>query len=236
MRADLPPMLRRCGVKVNAARRCAGAHFMGYWRKEETRMTEKRGDDPFPLGEGHADLMAALGRGGRGPIRVPDLSAPPVFDAARMRLARDLTGANCGPGALAAALGEDPADVARRIPRFLEKGYTTEVMMARCLAGYGVRFEWDWVMGAAPTPWPDRALVRMCFGGGDLMGRLRRSHWVLTRPGPDGQEVFDVNALGEGGWVPKRGWDDSLAPWIGDVIYDGTRGWADVERIRLIDA
>lgn len=193
-------------------------HYLGH-----PLLHPETGDPSF-----RSDLMARLGSG---PVTVRP-GASLRFTARDRDAAYDIIGANCGPAALAAAIGSTPLDTARLIPGFAERRYTTEVMMALALGALGVRFRWVPVDNN-PAPRPTFALVRVTFGEGGVLERLRRSHWVLHRGGPDMAEVFDVNAMGIGGWVSLKAWDEAMGPWLADRFYDGARPIRDFEYFDL---
>ncbi|MCC7374296.1 MAG: hypothetical protein IT581_06555 [Verrucomicrobiales bacterium] len=43
-----------------------------------------------------------------------------------------------------------------------------------------------------------------------MRARYRHTHWVAV----DGVEVFDINAICAGGWLPMAEWLDGLVPWL----------------------
>jgi hypothetical protein len=48
-----------------------------------------------------------------------------------------------------------------------------------------------------------------------MRARYRHTHWVAscTIEGEE-QNIFDVNCMCIGGWVPLSEWADSLVPWL----------------------
>ena len=62
----------------------------------------------------------------------------------------------------------------------------------------------------------DLGLVRIQWGGRwtnpgvPMRVRYRHTHWVAVGNG----EVFDINAICVGGWMPWDEWQDELVPWL----------------------
>ncbi|PZO72639.1 MAG: hypothetical protein DI629_20705 [Mesorhizobium amorphae] len=193
-----------------------------------------------PGPRGPSPLLSAVMRelGENGLPGVPARPAPRVsplaFGLAEAERERERSGFNCGPGALAAAAGVTPERAVAAIPGFARRGHTTETMMALGLAGLGLRFRWVWTLdGAAARP-AGPALVRVVYGDGSVLDRLRRSHWVMRRPAESGgEEVFDVNAIRFGGWMSDEEWRTSLAPWLGDTVFGGLRVTSESELFAL---
>lgn len=130
-------------------------------------------------------------------------------------------GANCGPGALAGALGLTLEEVRSHIPDFERKGYTSPAMMNSALRSLGVGWR---KIGKA---WPNYGLVRIQWHGPWMAQgvpyreRYRHSHWIaidlqdaMVRKGRLSAAVFDINAMNEGGWIPYTEWTDVLLPWL----------------------
>lgn len=45
-------------------------------------------------------------------------------------------------------------------------------------------------------------------------GAHTETHWIGCRREGPGVEVFDINAICEGGWLPAREWSELLVPWL----------------------
>lgn len=151
---------------------------------------------------------------------------------------------NHGPAALAAMTGKQAAEAAFNLPRFNDYGLTTEVMMGLGLYQMDRRFDWREYQGEEMTDvWPELGIVRIGFEGpwsldGDKIATLKRSHWIATARRPDGkQEVFDVNALGSGGWVPQDEWNYDIVPKVAKK-YDtsGNSNWRTLDTFNLSPA
>lgn len=156
--------------------------------------------------------------------------------------ASDEWGFNCGPGALCAVLGMTPDSIRPHLLDFEIKGYTNPTLMANILHGLHVRFrrKYECAVQVDGRPlkgdWPRFGLVRIQWGGPwtkegvPMRARYRQTHWVASRavdatawrsdarPMPQpiwpGHEIFDVNALCVGGWLPYDEWAGELVPWL----------------------
>ena len=173
-----------------------------------------------------------------GEARTVDAQAPLTFGLQAAQDARDSVGANCGPGALAAVAGISPLAAAKVIPDFLRRHYTTEVMLGIALARLGIRFTWrDCLLRGAYAMWPCHALVRIAFGDPDedRMVLLSKSHWIACRRSSGGAtEIFDINAIGSGGWIAFEEWAGHLVPWLaGTVLEIEDPRWVTVETLDL---
>lgn len=135
---------------------------------------------------------------------------------------------NCGPAALCAILGKKPEEIRPHLLDFEAKGYTNPSLMACILHDLGVDFRrvYEGVHPPNIARYPDFGLVRVQWGGPwtkdgvPMRARYRHTHWIATRrigeESPDGQgrEVFDVNAMSIGGWLPWIEWESQLVPWL----------------------
>lgn len=141
------------------------------------------------------------------------------FTEADVNAANSAWGFNCGPAAICAALGLTPAELfARGVEDFIAKGYTNPTLMISILQRLGVR--------VVRKAWPARSvgvmpllangLVRIQWSGPwtnpgvPAAAAYRQTHWVAVRD----TQVFDINAMSEGGWLIVDVWRDQLAPWI----------------------
>lgn len=138
---------------------------------------------------------------------------------------------NCGPAALAAVLNLTPAQVRPFMGDFETKGYTNPTLMLECLQRAGARFRQVY-RGDKPACVPpiDLGLMRVQWTGPwtkpgvPIAARYRVTHWVGLRN--QSKEVFDVNAMCVGGWIPYAEWSQELVPWLIREMYpkaDG--GW-----------
>lgn len=135
---------------------------------------------------------------------------------------------NCGPAALCAISGLTPEEVRAHLPGF--PGYTNPTLMATALRSMGRTFRsayrGDDPVDLAGLPTRKLALTRIQFGGQwtrpgvPMSARYRHTHWVAEARG----HVFDVNALGYGGWLPYRWWAYDLIPWLIEEAVPGADG------------
>ena len=133
-------------------------------------------------------------------------------------------GCNCGPAALAAALGLTLEQVRPFMGPFELRGYTNVINMRQSIAEAGgsivrtyegwppigvgiVRIQWGgpWIINGKPARWA-----------------ARQSHWVATWRNPQSWlYVFDVNA----GLQPIDVWEDSVVPAIVQSIKRADGKW-----------
>ena len=146
--------------------------------------------------------------------------------------AADTWGFNCGPAALCAALRKTPDEIRPLMGNFESKHYTNPTLMYDVLKRVGANFRTIY-RGDVPCDFPEVefGLVRVQWGGtwtnaGVPMGaRYRRTHWVAMREGEEkGREVFDVNAVAFGGWLPFAEWRNELMPWLAKQSVPGWDG------------
>jgi hypothetical protein len=130
---------------------------------------------------------------------------------------------NCGPGALCALLGTTPDEIRPRLLDFERKGYTNPTLMKSILGGLGVRFNWVVVPETYPPQnlWLDNSLIRVQWAGpwteptAHFAERYRHTHWIACRHnGTAMADVFDINAMCVGGWMPVSEWENKLVPWL----------------------
>lgn len=146
--------------------------------------------------------------------------------------AYDSWGANCGPGALAAALNTTLEAVRPHLVGFDLKRYTNPTMMFRALRELGA--EWKEVPG-----WPENGVVRVQWGGPwmkpgvPIRARYRHTHWIATRLVGDELFAFDINGACVG-WMPFEEWSGQLAPWlIREVVPKGDGTWNATHRLQM---
>lgn len=134
---------------------------------------------------------------------------------------------NCGPGALCAVLDKTPDEIRPHLGDFETKGYTNPTLMASILRGLGVTFRRVYecavkVENRSPD-YPTFGLVRVQWGGPwtkpgvPMAARYRKTHWIGIRERDTlcpPREVFDINAMCEGGWISWQDWCIYLVPWL----------------------
>jgi len=135
---------------------------------------------------------------------------------------------NCGPSALCAVTSTKPEDALRVLPQFRERGYTNPTMMRAGLKALGATWkELRSESGAVNlahgviSPLPAFGLVRVQWGGRwtnpgvPIRARYRYSHWIAIA----GDQIFDINAMCVGGWLPFQEWAGQLVPWLLREVY-----------------
>jgi hypothetical protein len=170
------------------------------------------------------------------PAVLEKLTRQPVrFNRDDAQAAGDTWRFNCGPAALCAVLHMTPEEIRPHLLDFEQKGYTNPSLMASILRRLRVPFkrvaEWTGAVVVRPVwyPWffPGCGLVRIQWGGPwtqpgvPIRVRYRHTHWVgarvnvrLPHGDPSFREMFDINAICAGGWLPYAEWADQLIPWL----------------------
>lgn len=138
---------------------------------------------------------------------------------------------NCGPAALCAVLNRTPAELRPHLLDFEQKGYTNPSLMFSILKKLGVQHRQTYRgdnLTPDPMPHVEYGLVRVQWGGPwtrlgvPMAARYRQTHWIAMA----GAEVFDVNAMCVGGWLPYAEWADQLVPWlIRECVPKGDGTW-----------
>ena len=133
-------------------------------------------------------------------------------------------GFNCGPGALCAVLNKTPEEIRPHLRGFEDKGYTNPSLMARILRDLKIPFRRLFESTREPEiddwKWPDFGLVRVQWSGPwtkpgvPIRVRYRHTHWIAHRKDNSFGEIFDVNCLSAGGWVPFNEWTMQVVPWL----------------------
>jgi hypothetical protein len=149
------------------------------------------------------------------------VQAPPQITMKDAQRAWNEWGCNCGPVAIAAALGKSLDEVRPHMGDFESKRYTNPTLMWATLRSLGVYFSFSG--GHLGTEcWPSFGLARIQWEGPwtkpnvPARARYRHTHWV----GVNGRDrrnigIFDVNALGNGsGWCHVADWKSVIVPWI----------------------
>jgi len=125
-------------------------------------------------------------------------------------------GMNCGPGAIAAVVRMTPDELRPHMGDFERKGYTNPTLMFAILRSLGVRWR-----AIDRGVWPGYGLVRIQWHGPwmnegvPIPARYRHTHWIGHRDlHGGGHEIFDINCIGVGGWIPREEWKSQFVPWF----------------------
>lgn len=154
------------------------------------------------------------------------------FTAEEVSRAHAAWGFNCGPAAMAAILGLTPDELRPSLLDFERKGYTNPMLMKSILGHLGVRFHQVY---RSDNP-GELALIYglMCVQwagpwtrpGVPMRVRNRKTHWVGVRTRNNQSDIFDINAMCVGGWLPLQEWSAELVPWLmREVVPDGDGKW-----------
>ena len=142
---------------------------------------------------------------------------PAPFTRDEAQRAADEWGANCGPGAIAAVLGLTLDDVRPHMQDFERKRYSNPKLVLAALRSLGG--EWR----HTDAVWPKNGLVRVQWEGPWTMpgvpmrARYRHTHWIGARHVGENvwnTEIFDINCMCVGGWVPVVEWNGQVVPWL----------------------
>jgi hypothetical protein len=143
---------------------------------------------------------------------------PPVvyFTPEDLERAWDEWGCNCGPAALAVAIGRTPDAVRNYINHFQERHYTNPTMMVSALRE--LRIDHEWKRSAEnPIEWPRNGLARIQWSGPwtapgvPIPARYRHSHWVTVATINNDRGIWDVNCPH---WISFDQWQRVLVPLI----------------------
>lgn len=128
---------------------------------------------------------------------------------------------NCGPASLCAVLGMTPEEIRPHMLDFEMKGYTNPTLVFDVLNKLRVKhcqvYRSDNPLGVVNLNY---GLMRVQWGGPwtgpnvPMRARYWHTHWVGVRRSADKREVFDVNAMCVGGWLPWQEWSLQLVPWL----------------------
>lgn len=159
---------------------------------------------------------------------MPELKPYPIprFSLDAAQAAGGEWGLNCGPAAVAAVLGLTLNEIRPHLGDFESKHYTNPTLMWEILRNLKA----DWrasmigVQGrtiGGRAPWPYYGLARVQWEGPwtapgvPMRVRYRHTHWVgcAAEIGSD-HNIFDVNCMCVGGWVPFSEWNSSVVPWL----------------------
>lgn len=148
-----------------------------------------------------------------------DQALPSTFSVEEAYAAQDEWGMNCGPGAIAAVLGLTPAQLRPHMGDFEKKGYTNPSLMWTVLGNVGARFSYRGGL-LSRDDWPNYGLARIQWEGPwtkpGVPARVayRHTHWVGARQINGSTDIFDINAISEGGWLSAEDWSTRLVPWL----------------------
>lgn len=140
----------------------------------------------------------------------------------------DEWGMNCGPAALCAVTGLSAAEIRPHLGDFEARHYMSPTMVARAAKSLGLTYREVYRReepGVPPSP--SLALVRVQWDGPwmrpkvPVQARYGRTHWIAQAS----DEIFDVNAMDIGGWMPYRVWTDRLAPLIAHEVPKASGKW-----------
>ena len=158
-----------------------------------------------------------------GKLQMAGARRPLRFTLEDARRASDEWGFNCGPGALCAVLNLTPDEIRPKLGEFESKGYTNPTLMLAVLDRVGAKYQQTY-RADIPKGWPQvkYGLMRIQWGGPwtkpgvPMRARYRQTHWIGVRGGLllSESEVFDINAVNVGGWIPFANWADKLVPWL----------------------
>jgi hypothetical protein len=143
-------------------------------------------------------------------------------------------GLNCGPAAIAAIAGTTLDELRPHLGDFESKRYTNPTLMWSILNNLKLR--WRNILTQCSSEnqgmlaWPSFGLARIQWEGPwtapgvPMRVRYRHTHWVAVvtdsgwynnmEPGSSEPNIFDVNCMCVGGWVPLSEWANSVVPWL----------------------
>lgn len=148
------------------------------------------------------------------------MTTPVRFTLADAERAHDEWGANCGPGAIAAVAGMTLEELRPHMGDFESKRYTNPTLMWRVLRSLGIQWNCRGDERRPARVWPEYGLARVQWEGPwmdpgvPVMARYRRTHWVGSRTNGGEHQIFDINCMYVGGWVPLLEWSDKVVPWL----------------------
>lgn len=118
--------------------------------------------------------------------------------------------ANCGPGALAAALGVPVQQLRDAFPSFPTRPWTTPTSMQAALTARRAAFR----ASAGFDSSAQRALLYVQLRGrwdsAPERVQYRHTHWVATAGVDSFRRVYDVNAGDAGGWLTAEVWRNTV--------------------------
>jgi len=155
----------------------------------------------------------------------PMTAAPVRFTLEDAQRAVDDWGANCGPGAIAAIAGLTLDDLRPHLGDFERKGYTNPTLMWDVLRRLGIRYHCTLNQMSSEhqgmLAFPQYGLARVQWEGPwtapgvPIRVRYRHTHWVAAvSEGGREHDIFDINCMCVGGWVPLSEWATDVVPWL----------------------
>ncbi len=134
---------------------------------------------------------------------------------------------SCGPAALCAVLDMTPDEIRPHLGDFEQRGYVNPTQMLATLHTLKIKFRklYQGLFSTAKS-WdnlPNFGLIRVQFGGPwmapevPMAARYQHTHWVAVRNNPamtPQRQVFDINAMCAGGWIPFGEWKNEMMPWL----------------------
>lgn len=140
------------------------------------------------------------------------LFVPPDIDEAH-----DVWGANCGPVALAAIIGEPMRQIRAAFPGFKDRGYASPTHMREAIHNAGWRDYPTTAYGTKPgCRIPHHGVAFLQYAGAwwdDRPARVQYkfTHWIGVNVTHGRCQVFDVNA---GVWLSYDEWQTQIWPML----------------------
>lgn len=161
-----------------------------------------------------------------------------AFTGSQAQFAINRWDPNCGPFALAAALGIHIDEVENVFLKngYAKKKYTNIKMMYSVLNELDVEWKGDSIGGLMDiSELTGTGLVRIQWCGpwtdpaAHWMERQRHTHWIATKKDFAALWIFDVNAIATqdkiyNGWIRFEAWRDQLVPWLLKECEPGANG------------
>lgn len=152
------------------------------------------------------------------------MTEPIRYTAAQFDTAYEQWGMNCGPGALCGVLNMSPDELRPHMGDFESKRYTNPTLMFQTLKRLGIQYVQTY-RADEPRGWPriKYGFMRIQWGGPwcnlgvPMQARYRNTHWIGVRSVSllfSDTEIFDVNAMLDGGWLKYNVWENQLVPWL----------------------
>jgi hypothetical protein len=162
-----------------------------------------------------------------------------AFDSQDVARAHDSWGCNCGPGALAAALGLTLDEVRPHLGDFEHRRFMNPTQMGHALDRLKARWRAipretgpTWTENGVVRTWTENGVVRIQFGGPWLQpgvpagAAYARSHWVAARIHEGHYWVFELSA----GWLPAERWAVEVFPKLAAAVARADHTWFPTHR------
>ena len=148
-----------------------------------------------------------------------------MFTKEESDLASDNWGFNCGPGACCAMFDLTPNQIRSKLFDFEKKKYTNPSLMKKIIKNCGWKYKQVYrgdvlAVDEALISFDFKALIRIQWAGPwtepevPMKERQRYTHWI----GVKDLNIFDINAMNIGGWIPFEEWKNELVPWLVDQV------------------